>query len=486
MQELLAPRTVEFYTAEWEEIGTKAALAAEISDATGIPVRILRGGKLSSCNVAERLSWASARKTTRVEDMAYSLLGLFGINMPLLYGEGVKSFVRLQQHIIEQEEDYSILAWTLQYDCHHSLTGCLASSPSEFSRTAPKSLHIPIWIYVEPTYRPLPEFKEHAIQHLPGQYLCAKNYDQLRRSDLEGVHKPQLGQPSEYDPPQLTSRGLRISLLMRPLGVGNQGEGEAWMAWTYYELKGQLVCIILGRSPSSPDLFGRRYAPWLAGIDRALLAEFKQREVFLYPNGNLAGIDPGPAYIQPTLVPARGRLRVATSFKGTHPTYAMSAHPANSWSLDEFFFPGTPEVIGIVEFETAYGDPLPNQDRPSSRFEVACGFHGDRIWCHISEALRSWDDVGSDELASAVKEEQSQRDEAFEDLTDRAARRSTRMPGTIIAARVRQRSTAQAHGVAYVVEVNVSEEDRCEGWAHLRVVAQNAAKLRRQAEEVVV
>ena len=57
------------------------------------------------------MSWASARKTTRVEDIACSLLGLFDVNMPLLYGEGKKAFERLQHKIIETNRDESIFAW---------------------------------------------------------------------------------------------------------------------------------------------------------------------------------------------------------------------------------------------------------------------------------------------------------------------------------------------------------------------------------------
>jgi hypothetical protein len=57
------------------------------------------------------MSWAADRKTSRVEDMAYSLLGIFDINMPLLYGEGKKAFRRLQEHIIDTTEDYTIFTW---------------------------------------------------------------------------------------------------------------------------------------------------------------------------------------------------------------------------------------------------------------------------------------------------------------------------------------------------------------------------------------
>src|SRR6266480_980749 len=100
---------------------------------TGIPVDILCGGNLSEYCVAEIMSWAQNRKTTRVEDVAYSLLGLFNINMPLLYGEGNKAFVRLQEEILKSTGDYSLFAWT---DRRPSIDNIFASSPSQFRKLA--------------------------------------------------------------------------------------------------------------------------------------------------------------------------------------------------------------------------------------------------------------------------------------------------------------------------------------------------------------
>jgi hypothetical protein len=97
LQELLAPKIIEFYDAQWSEIGTKASLSVTLARITKIRLEVLRGLPLDSCNVAERMSWAARRTTTRAEDMAYCLLGLFSINMPLLYGEGEeRAFLRLQ------------------------------------------------------------------------------------------------------------------------------------------------------------------------------------------------------------------------------------------------------------------------------------------------------------------------------------------------------------------------------------------------------
>jgi hypothetical protein len=74
------------------------------------------------------MSWASKRETTTVEDLAYCLMGMFGINMPLLYGEGERAFTRLQEEIVKASDDYSLFAWKSSEK--HS--GLLATSPAAF------------------------------------------------------------------------------------------------------------------------------------------------------------------------------------------------------------------------------------------------------------------------------------------------------------------------------------------------------------------
>lgn len=74
-------------------------MAQQIHEITGIAAQALRGVPLSDFSVAERSSWAVKRKTTRKEDGAYCLLGIFGIYMPLIYGEGVEAFTRLEEKI---------------------------------------------------------------------------------------------------------------------------------------------------------------------------------------------------------------------------------------------------------------------------------------------------------------------------------------------------------------------------------------------------
>ncbi|WYZ38742.1 hypothetical protein EsH8_III_000656 [Colletotrichum jinshuiense] len=114
LQELLAPYDVQFYDRDWKPLGSKRLLQSSVSRITGIPPEILINKEpLWGATLARRMSWASKRQTSRPEDMAYCLLGLFDINMPLLYGEGEKAFVRLQQEIIKDCADQSLFAWGL-------------------------------------------------------------------------------------------------------------------------------------------------------------------------------------------------------------------------------------------------------------------------------------------------------------------------------------------------------------------------------------
>lgn len=112
LQELVAPRTVHFFNRHWSFIGDKEGLADNLKTITRIPRSVLKHGiGFPRPSAAQILSWAADRRTTRVEDIAYSLLGLLGVNMPMLYGEGTKAFQRLQEEIIRRSNDLSIFAW---------------------------------------------------------------------------------------------------------------------------------------------------------------------------------------------------------------------------------------------------------------------------------------------------------------------------------------------------------------------------------------
>ncbi|KAH8666944.1 heterokaryon incompatibility protein-domain-containing protein [Xylariales sp. PMI_506] len=140
LQELIAPARVVFYDRNWADFGTKHSLRFELHQRTGIPLDVLSGWSPTSCSIAQRLSWVSDRVTTRPEDMAYCLMGLFNVNMPLLYGEGEQAFVRLMSEVSSKLEDYTMLIWTEEQDRKHiaeagsSIRGALPLSPRVFAR----------------------------------------------------------------------------------------------------------------------------------------------------------------------------------------------------------------------------------------------------------------------------------------------------------------------------------------------------------------
>ncbi|XRM45065.1 hypothetical protein ABZX51_008169 [Aspergillus tubingensis] len=134
LQELLAPREVVFFSSEWKAIGRKTELYEVLSTITGIGIQYLsQEVPLSSASIASRMSWAAKRNTSRPEDVAYCLLGIFNIHMPLLYGEGERAYIRLQEEIMRQSDDHSIFAWRDLDALPNTLHGLLARSPRHFS-----------------------------------------------------------------------------------------------------------------------------------------------------------------------------------------------------------------------------------------------------------------------------------------------------------------------------------------------------------------
>ncbi|PYH66671.1 HET domain-containing protein [Aspergillus vadensis CBS 113365] len=126
LQELIAPCHLVFLAQDWSFLSMRAIEADLISDITGISHSFLQVRlhsenlkfELMSTSIAERMSWASNRETSRIEDVAYSLLGIFQVNMPLLYGEGSAAFRRLQEEIIKYSDDQSLFAWSFRAPEH--------------------------------------------------------------------------------------------------------------------------------------------------------------------------------------------------------------------------------------------------------------------------------------------------------------------------------------------------------------------------------
>ncbi|KAF8847351.1 HET-domain-containing protein, partial [Acephala macrosclerotiorum] len=149
LQELLAPKNLVFFDQDWNVLGTKESLSGIIEDFTDISARYINWAEqyplssgfvgdayesLSEASVAERMSWAAGRQTTRKEDMAYCLLGLFGIHMPMLYGEGDRAFAKLQEEIMKTTDDTTLLSWGYKqtWDDKEEADTILAPIPASF------------------------------------------------------------------------------------------------------------------------------------------------------------------------------------------------------------------------------------------------------------------------------------------------------------------------------------------------------------------
>jgi hypothetical protein len=101
LQELLAPESIKFFSKEGHYLGDRLEHKQMIHEITGIPVAALSGRSLHKFSVEERLSWSHKRRTTWLEDRAYSMLGIFGVFMPLLYGEGLDHALRRLRKVID-------------------------------------------------------------------------------------------------------------------------------------------------------------------------------------------------------------------------------------------------------------------------------------------------------------------------------------------------------------------------------------------------
>lgn len=203
LQELLAPRELAFVCRGWGEVlGTRASLSDEVNQVTGIPkTPLIRGWSMrdqfgaSRYTIAQLMSWASDRHTTLVEDAAYSLMGLFSINMPLLYGEGANAFIRLQLEIMNKYDDNSLFAWSFP-----------ASSQALRSIQAlNRSLDLPETFWwgslLAPTIR--------MFKGCTGYFLHLEPYEDGRIFSM-------------------TNRGVQIEGLLRPYENSRQG-GKRWL-----------------------------------------------------------------------------------------------------------------------------------------------------------------------------------------------------------------------------------------------------------------
>ncbi|KPM44901.1 hypothetical protein AK830_g1652 [Neonectria ditissima] len=226
LQELLAPRTVEFFDVDWNHLGNKRDLASALLQRTPIHEKALLDGDFSSASVAQRMSWAAERQTTRPEDMAYCLLGIFDISMTMLYGEGEKAFIRLQEEILKEYDDHSIFAWDSSAvpESAHTI-GTLATHPSFFKDAAKIEPH-----------------------------------------------------PSGGDPPVVTNKGIQISLPLMELQI-NPGQTLGMLSCSLQGDVASAIGIHLVKSSLRSDQYSRTRSKPISFASR--ISGFKPQKVYL-------------------------------------------------------------------------------------------------------------------------------------------------------------------------------------------------------------
>ena len=191
LQEMIAPSNVQFFNKDWQAIGDKKKLVQTLKILTKVPEHILTDGLSGNrpC-VAQIMSWAAERTTTRVEDRAYSLMGLLDVNMPMLYGEGKKAFHRLQLEVIRMSNDQSIFVWAGFPINNARIGSILADDPSSFGWCSDMEL----------------------MEH--DEFIGCLKHD-IPVKELSSIKQDHFGTFS------ITNRGIKIRMLLRPYPDSN-------------------------------------------------------------------------------------------------------------------------------------------------------------------------------------------------------------------------------------------------------------------------
>lgn len=222
LQELVAPKEVRFFDKDWSQIGNKRKDAETLSKITRIPIGVLQDGMYAEPpSVAQIMSWAADRRTMQDEDRAYSLLGLLGVNMPMVYGEGKNAFQRLQLEIIRKSNDQTIFAWG-----HSRESGCsssfLAGDPSDFGDCS----NI---VRIEPR-----EFIDELRNNIPENELVKIPEGKLR----------EVAESTRLRKFSVTNAGIQINLPVTPY------RGSSWLSEANLacrdKSKSRIITIILG------------------------------------------------------------------------------------------------------------------------------------------------------------------------------------------------------------------------------------------------
>lgn len=362
LQELIAPSTIEFYDASWSEIGTKSSISRLLSQITGIRLEVLRGQSLKSCNVAERMSWAAQRGTTRSEDMAYCLMGLFDVNMPLLYGEGeVRAFVRLQEEILRSNEDYTIFVWVS--DNSSEPTGLFAPSVTCF---------------------------QSFLLGSAGSHPRLVELSQIQPSD---AYLGERSGVSSTEPPIMTSRGLRMTLHTRQTNLDTPNLIEVFLNCvtrmstedkdTDYVY--ELLCLKLCKTATHPISYER-----ISPGSIAFCSESTSDTLAISLHGEKGTIKPFhlatlyAAHTSHTKTLTSQSLIQQTSFAYQYSFFRIQLGPRlNIIALSAEVFQNQPHLLKTQDFAgRCIINIILNTDSSDHLWSISAGAHIKKPWCH--------------------------------------------------------------------------------------------------------
>ncbi|KAL1604983.1 hypothetical protein SLS60_004524 [Paraconiothyrium brasiliense] len=270
LQELIAPHDIVFYAKGWKTLGRKSTMAEVLENITGIAWYCILGSDLNKVSVAQRMSWASKRQTTRSEDIAYCLLGIFDVNMPLLYGEGEKAFSRLQEEIMKNSDDQSLFAWVPQ-----------SAESLEFFNLRPDFLHYRQRTGTEIKWKDGPQITTQNVRGMfakhPSEFSASHTC--LPWTPLTQTLKENFNAHTPY---MLTNKGVEILLPIIPL-VLNHDINVAVLHCTEASKGGSLIGIIVQGGPEWPGQQYRRDGYGLVRVSMQDLGRHgeKLRKVYL-------------------------------------------------------------------------------------------------------------------------------------------------------------------------------------------------------------
>ena len=326
-QEYHASKVVRFYTEDWKPylnldiLNHKESpeIISEMEEATGVSARALMALRPGLDDIREKLRLASTRQTTRVEDAAYALLGIFSLSLPVVYGEGDKALGRFLAQLLTSAGDTSILAWT---GGSGSFNSCLPANIAVFNQ--PPTTHIPL-----------------ALERAEMDGIIAR----LRSSSLNSASLMRLyDRLHELPVPSFVGKRMKLPCLnfkLGPLSASRSKSGHVFRAQT-------AVGVVEIKTEEDLSRFGSLYLvhPW---IDFLLDQQPVGSVAEMIPEENIDDwsssvgelpLIPGPSGIAPAPPPTRAAWLVTrigrpfgrtTTFSGD----AASLRPPSSLSLTD-------------------------------------------------------------------------------------------------------------------------------------------------------